>query len=411
MIDGPTTEREDAMRYSNLKDRVGGMGDAAWEIHKRATTRAAAGEDIIVLSVGEDRGARTHDSLVQVAKDALDSGRHHYAPLTGSPALKAAVAARHAATTGQTVDPDACCVMAGAQNCLFASLMCVAGAGDEVIVPEPYYATYPGVVRAGGAEMVGVACDPEEDFVVDPDRVAAAITGKTRAILLNTPNNPTGAVLPRDRVEAIAELCKRHDLWLISDEVYADFVYDGTMTNPGALPGMAERTATIGSLSKSHRMSGWRVGWVVSNPEMAGILNDLACCMLYGIADFVQVAALAALADPDPAMEADRRAMLADYKARRDYVCDRLANTPGIIVRRPAAGMFAMVDVRPSGLSDFDFAARLLDEEKVGAMTGGAFGPSAEGHLRLGLVADMDTLKEACSRIERFARKVVGERG
>lgn len=398
------------MRYSSLKDRVGGMGDAAWEIHKRATTRAAAGEDIIVLSVGEDRGARTHESLVKVAKDALDAGRHHYAPLTGSPELKAAVAAHHATLTGQTVAPESCCVMSGAQNCLFSTLLCVADTGDEIIVPEPYYATYPGVARAGGAEMVTVACDPEDGFVVDPDRIAAAITPRSRAILLNAPNNPTGAVYPRDVVEAVAELCMRHDLWLISDEVYADFVYDGAMTSPGALPGMAERTATIGSLSKSHRMSGWRIGWVVSNPDMAAILNDLACCMLYGIADFVQVAALAALADPDPEMEADRHAMLRDYAARRDYVCDRLANTPGIIVRRPAAGMFAMVDVRPSGLGDFDFAARLLDEEKVGAMTGGAFGPSAEGHLRLGLVADMETLKEACERIERFARKVVAER-
>lgn len=398
------------MRYSSLKDRVGGMGDAAWEIHRRASERAAAGEDIIILSVGEDRGARTHESLVKVAKDALDAGRHHYAPMTGSARLKAAVAAHHAALTGQTVVPDACCVMSGAQNCLFSTMLAVADAGDEVIVPDPYYATYPGVTRASGAQMVSVSCDPENDFIVDPDHIAAAITPRSRAILLNMPNNPTGAVPPRDVVEAIADLCKRHDLWLISDEVYADFVYDGEMTSPGSLPGMAERTATIGSLSKSHRMSGWRIGWVVSNPDLAGILNDLACCMLYGIADFVQVAALAALEDPDPAMEADRHDMVRNYEARRDFVCERLANTPGIIVRRPAAGMFAMVDVRPSGLGEFDFAARLLEEENVGAMTGAAFGPSAEGHLRLGLVADMDTLAEACARIERFARKVVAER-
>jgi len=285
-------------------------------------------------------------------------------------------------------------------------MLCLAGAGDEVIVPEPYYATYPGVCRAGGATMVTVPCDPEAGFVVDPDRIAAAITPKSRVLLINSPNNPTGAIYPKPVMEAIAELCIKHDLWLISDEVYADFVYDAPHLAPATLPGMAERTVTIGSMSKSHRMSGWRVGWIVSNPTLSAMVSDLACCMLYGIAPFVQDAALAALTDTSGEITADRKAMITDYQARRDLVCEHLSNVPGLIIRPPAAGMFVMVDVRPTGLDDFTFAARLLEEEGVGVMTGGAFGPSAQGHIRLGLVASQATLTDACTRIRRFARSL-----
>ncbi|WP_421882918.1 pyridoxal phosphate-dependent aminotransferase [Pacificispira sp.] len=396
------------MRFSGIADRVGGMGEKAWEIHRRAVTRHAAGQPIIVLSVGEDRTATTHPALVQVAKDALDQGLHHYSALTGSPAVKEGIARRHKALTGQTVAPEACCLFSGAQNALFATLMCLTDTGDEVIVPEPYYATYPGVTQASGAKMVAVKTDPESDFVLDPARLEAAVTDKTRVILLNSPNNPTGAVYPRSVMEAVADLCKRHDLWLISDEVYVDFLYDGEHVAPCTLPGMAERTVTIGSLSKSHRMSGWRIGWTVSTPEFSELLSDFACCMLYGSAPFIQEAAAAALAEtPLPGVEEDRLAMLADYHRKRDIVMGALGNTPGLVLRRPSAGMFAMVDVRPTGLGDFDFAARLLDEEEVGVMTGGAFGPSAKGHIRLGLVAEAEMLREACTRIDRFARKIV----
>lgn len=395
------------MRLSKIKDRVGGMGEGAWEIHRRAYIRAEAGEPIIILSVGEDRAAVTHPEIVAVAKKALDDGKHHYTELTGPADLKAGIARRHLALTGQQVDPKVCSAFAGAQNALYASLMCLLDPGDEILVPDPYYATYPGVCRAGGATMTLIKTDPEDGFVVNPERIEAAVTDRTRAILINSPNNPTGAVYPRAVMQAIADICIRHDLWLISDEVYVDFIYDGEHVAPASLPGMAERTVTIGSLSKSHRMSGWRVGWTVSNPELAQLLDDFACCMLYGAPGFVQRAAVAALADPPlPGVEEDRRAMLDAYHQKRDFVAQRLGDVPGLIVRPASAGMFTMVDVRPTGLGDFDFAAKLLDDEMVGVMTGAAFGPSAEGHIRLGLVADIDTLKEACDRIDRFARSL-----
>ncbi|MEQ8440808.1 MAG: pyridoxal phosphate-dependent aminotransferase [Alphaproteobacteria bacterium] len=396
------------MRFSSMVQRVGGMGADAWAIHSRTVERLRRGEPVIMLSVGEDQGARTPDAIVAAGKAALDQGFHHYSPLTGSPELREAVAARHRALTGQSLGPDDVAVLAGAQNALFTTFLCLTDPGDEVIVPDPFYATYPGVVQANGAKMVRVACDPERAFVVDPADIAAAVTPRTRAILLNSPNNPTGAVYPAEVMEAVARICIDHDLWLVSDEVYADFIYEGSHVAPCVLPGMAERTVTIGSLSKSHRMSGWRVGWIAANRELCDLVSDLACCMLYGLPGFIQKAALAALDPTSNEIESDRQAMLADYRARRDLVCGRLADTPGIIVRVPAAGMFAMVDVRPSGLDDFTFASRLLDEEDVGVMTGAAFGDSAVGHIRLGLVASQDTLADACERIDRFCRRLVG---
>ncbi|WP_227421750.1 pyridoxal phosphate-dependent aminotransferase [Pacificispira spongiicola] len=384
------------------------MSGEAWKIHDLAKARAAAGHDVIILSVGEDRTAVTHPALVDVAKHSLDAGKHHYAPTIGSEDLRAAIAKRHFRTTGQTVTPDSCCLFSGAQNALFSVSLALLNPGDEIIVPEPFYATYPGVARAGGANMVTVRTDPEADFVLDPDRLSAAVTDRTRVILINSPNNPTGACYPRDVMEAVADICKKHDLWLISDEVYSDFVYDADHVAPGALPGMAERTVTIGSLSKSYRMSGWRIGWAVSNPELNGILDDLICCMLYGGPSFVQDAALSALAEPPlPGVEEDKRDMLEAYHRKRDMVMGMLGDTPGLILRRPSAGMFVMVDIRPTGLSDFEFAFKLLEEEDVSVMTGSAFGPSAVGHLRLGLVAHEDMLAEACRRIDRLARKLM----
>lgn len=393
------------MRFSAMAERVGGMGNDAWEVHSRAQARKAAGDAIIMLSVGEETEATTPPEIVTAAQASLAAGRHHYAPLIGSTALREAVAHHHRSMTGQSVGPENIAVMSGAQNALFSVMLCLAGNGDQILVPEPFYATYPGVCKAGGASIVTIPCDPEAGFVVDPERIDAAVTADTRVLLINSPNNPTGAVYPAETIQAIAEICRTRDLWLVSDEVYTDFVYDGAHCAPAALPGMAERTVTLGSLSKSHRMSGWRVGWAVAPPPLVDLLSDLLCCMLYGIAPFTQDAALRAL-QPSNALNADRAAMIEEYKARRDLVCEILAETPGILARRPAAGMFVMVDIRETGLSDTEFALRLLEEEDLAVMTGSAFGASARGHLRFGLVANQDILREACIRMDRFCRQI-----
>ena len=241
---------------------------------------------------------------------------------------------------------------------------------------------------------------------MQPEAVAARITGKTRALVLNSPHNPTGASIPRATWEALAALCIEHDLWLICDEVYSELLYEGEHVSPASLPGMAERTATLNSLSKSHAMTGWRLGWVVAPTALAAHLENLALCMLYGSPEFIQDAAVVALEQPLPQL----RDMAQAYRQRRDLVCDCLADCPGARPLKPDGGMFVMVDIRATGLSAQAFSERLLDEQGVSVLAGEAFGPSAAGHIRLGLVLQADDLREACRRIALCARQCLAER-
>ncbi|ATP49772.1 arginine--pyruvate aminotransferase AruH [Pseudomonas putida] len=390
------------MRYAKLTQRIAGDGAAAWDIHYRALAMQAEGKDVLLLSVG-DPDFDTPAPIVEAAIDSLRAGHTHYADVRGKLALRQAIADRHRQRSGQPVSADQVTVLAGAQCALFCVAQCVLDPGDEVIVAEPMYVTYEAVFGACGATVVPVPVKPENGFRVCPQDVAARITPRTRALALNSPHNPSGASLPRSTWEALAELCIAHDLWLISDEVYSELLYEGEHVSPGSLPGMAERTATLNSLSKSHAMTGWRVGWVVGSPELATHLENLALCMLYGSPDFIQDAAVVALNQPLPALEAMRDA----YRQRRDLVCEQLAGCPGVKALKPDGGMFVMVDIRETGLSAQAFADRLLDREGVSVLAGEAFGPSAAGHIRLGLVVGAEALAEACQRIVRCAGELM----
>ncbi|MGX1022425.1 arginine:pyruvate transaminase [Pseudomonas sp. Y3 TE3536] len=390
------------MRYAKLTQRIAGDGAAAWDIHYRALAMQAEGKDVLLLSVG-DPDFDTPAPIVEAAIDSLRAGHTHYADVRGKLALRQAIADRHRQRSGQPVSADQVTVLAGAQCALFCVAQCVLDPSDEVIVAEPMYVTYEAVFGACGATVVPVPVKPENGFRVCPQDVAARITPRTRALALNSPHNPSGASLPRSTWEALAELCVAHDLWLISDEVYSELLYEGEHVSPGSLPGMAERTATLNSLSKSHAMTGWRVGWVVGSPELATHLENLALCMLYGSPDFIQDAAVVALNQPLPALEAMRDA----YRQRRDLVCEQLAGCPGVKALKPDGGMFVMVDIRETGLSAQAFADRLLDREGVSVLAGEAFGPSAAGHIRLGLVVGAEALAEACQRIARCAGELM----
>ena len=390
------------MRFSDLTQRVAGDGAAAWEIHYRALALQEQGRDILLLSVG-DPDFDTPVPIVQAAIDSLLAGNTHYAEVRGKRALRESIARRHRQRSGQPVDADQVVVLAGAQCALFSVAQCVLNPGDEVIVAEPMYVTYEAVFGACGAVVIPVPVRSENGFRVLPEDVAARITPRTRALALNSPHNPSGASLPRNTWQALAELCIAHDLWLISDEVYSELLFEGEHVSPASLPGMAERTATLNSLSKSHAMTGWRVGWVVAPPSLAGHLENLALCMLYGSPDFIQDAAVVALETQLPELEAMRQA----YRQRRDLVCECLADCPGVRALKPDGGMFVMVDIRETGLSAQAFADRLLDRHGVSVLAGEAFGPSAAGHIRLGLVVGTEPLRDACQRIVRCANELM----
>jgi arginine:pyruvate transaminase len=385
------------MRFSEITRRIAGEGSDAWLVHDRAVVRQSRGEDIILLSIGDpdfDTPAPIRDAAVA----ALGRGRTHYSPIGGEPALREAIAAVTAPTVGRSIDPEQVVVFPGAQAALFALAQCLFDPGDEVITPEPTYVTYEALFRAPGASMRQIPLRPERAFQLDPDDVARAVTPRTRGLALNFPHNPTGATLEKAEALAIERICERNDLVLISDEVYGSLTFDRPYESPAALPSLADRTVIVSSLSKSHAMTGWRCGWAVAPLELARHLGEIARCMYFGVAQFVQDAAAEALAHRGAELSVIRQA----YAERARVLGPRLAAIPGIACRVPTAGMYLFADVRATGLDGKEFAIRLLDATGVSVTPGEGFGPSGAGHVRITLGTGLDRLREAADRIERF---------
>lgn len=387
------------MKFSALTQRLDTDASYAWAIHDAGRRRLRAGEDIILLSVG-DPDFDTPPAIVEHAAERMRAGRTRYGPAGGDAGLRQAIAANHRRLTGQEVGPESVVVFPGGQNALYATMRCIAGDGDEVIVPEPRYVTYEGVVDASGATRVDVPLNPDAAFHINPNDVARVVSPRTTAILINSPHNPTGMMLTRDELEQIAQIAKDNDLWVISDEVYADITFSAEHIAIANLDGMAKRTITIGSMSKSHAMQGWRLGWAIAPPPLAHHLVNLIMCMIFGTPPFTQDAAQFALTNTLD----DSAQMMAEYRRRRDLVCERINECVGLRCAWPEGGMFLLVDVRETGMSDTEFAHALLDAEGVCVLPAASFGRSAQGHVRVSLTAPIEALEEACVRMERFTR-------
>uniref|UniRef100_E1TJA1 Aminotransferase n=1 Tax=Burkholderia sp. (strain CCGE1003) TaxID=640512 RepID=E1TJA1_BURSG len=385
------------MKYSSRVEGLQGRRTSAWEIHRVAQQAAANGEDVIVLSVGDPDFA-TPAPIVERAIEALRGGDTHYSAVSGRDPLRAAIAAEQSRMSGCSVTAANVILTAGAQNGVFAASLCLLEAGDEVIVPEPMYLTYEACVRAAGATLVPVPVDPARAFHLNCDALENAVTSRTKAIFFATPCNPTGVVMPRADLERIARLACKHDLWVLSDEVYADLTFEREHVSIMALPGMAGRTVTLGSLSKSHAMAGWRVGWAIGPTQLIEHMGRLALAMLYGLPGFIQQAALTALQDK-ARIVAEMREI---YRRRRDVVFEHLSRIPRLRCLLPEAGMFMMVDVSGTGLDTVDFTWRLFRAQGVSVLDASAFGETANGFVRLGFVVDEARLAEACKRIAAF---------
>ena len=381
------------MKFAALVDRISGEGADAWVTHYDAKAARERGEDVIVLSVG-DPDLEAPGPVVERAVECLRSGDTHYTPASGRHALREAIAEAHAARTGQPTEPENVVYFAGAQNALFAASMCLAGAGDEVITFDPMYPTYPATIEVSGARLVRAPSGP--GFRPDLAALESLLTARTRAIFWATPNNPSGVVLSESELAVIAELARRHELWLVSDEVYAGLAPGGRV--PSLAARLPERVVTVSSLSKSHSMPGWRAGWLVGPRELASHAESLAMCMLFGLPGFIQEAAITALSI---APEAERR--IRDFcNARRERFLAGLAAVPGIRATAPQAGMFMMVDVSATGLSGYDFMRALYERERVSVLDGGAFGRATARFIRVCFATDEATIDAACARIRRF---------
>ncbi|MDP9518252.1 pyridoxal phosphate-dependent aminotransferase [Pseudomonas protegens] len=393
------------MRYSPFVQRISGESVSAWDIHYAAIEARGRGEDVIVLSVGDPDFA-TDARISAAASAALEQGDTHYTHVLGRPALREAIAAKQRRLLGIDVSADNVALVAGAQNGLFATCLCLFGSGDEVLVPEPMYLTYEACVHASGAQIACVQQPAANGFRLTAAALEAALTDKTRGIALATPCNPTGNVYSREELEAVAEVARKHDLWVISDEVYGQLTYDREHLSIASLPGMAERTVILNSLSKTHAMTGWRVGWVIAPPALVGHLDNLLLCMLYGLPGFIQEAALKALELDEEVIGSAREV----YRRRRDLVVAGLKPVQLLDCREPEAGMFMLVDVRRTGLSSMDFAWQLFRATGVSVLDAQAFGASAEGFVRISFTVADDVLKDACQRIAGFVETLGAQR-
>lgn len=393
------------MRYAPITDRLQGLGGAKWQVHGLARQMKAAGVPVIELTIGEP-DVPCPPELIATAARAMEDGRTGYSNGHGETATLRAIAARYTARRGRVFGAENVITLPGTQTVLFAVLMALLSPGDEVLVGDPMYATYEGLIAATGARMVPVPLRPEAGFRMQAADVAARITPATRVLFLNSPHNPTGAVLRHDEIAALGTLARQHDLWIVSDEVYEDLVFDGVpFASPLDFPDLAERTIAAASISKSHAAPGFRSGWAVGPAEFIHRLLPLSETMLFGSQPFIADMTAVAVAEGSPVA----RGMAERFARRARLIHDLLHGTNGLAVHMPEAGMFALLDIRASGFSGQDFAMALLQRMQVATMPGESFGEGLAGWLRLSLTQPDERIAEAAARIARFAAKPQGE--
>ncbi|WP_400088635.1 pyridoxal phosphate-dependent aminotransferase [Yoonia sp. R78084] len=385
------------MKLSHRITNITGGGSDGWDVFYKARRMIAEGISVTELTIGE-HDIRTSPAILEAMNRSATGGHTGYAMVPGTLALRKSVAARIAARTGVPTTAENILITPGGQAALFAAHMAVCDPGDIAVYIDPYYATYPGTIRGAGAVPKAIVTTPDTAF----QPTAAALQEATKgaaSLLVNTPNNPTGVVYGQETLAAIAGASIANDLWLISDEVYDTQVWEGHHVSPRSLPGMEERTLVVGSMSKSHAMTGSRVGWICGPTETISQIINLATHTTYGVAGFIQDAADFALNQGDAVEEE----VAAPFRRRRALTMQALEGQ-NVVRAVPAQGaMYVMLDLRATGMSGEDFANALLDAEHIAVMPGESFGAAAAGHVRVAMTIADDQYVDALNRLIRFA--------
>src|SRR5688500_4618581 len=354
-------------------------------------------DDVIVLVVGEP-SFNTPPHIIDAAAEAAHSGTTKYTPNAGLPGIRAAVAERYTRKFGRPVTSAEVLVTAGAVNALAAIVAGIAEEGDEILIPDPGWPNYVSMIGLARTGPVRYPLRPENGYLPQIAEIEERITPRTKALIVNNPSNPTGAVFPEETVCALVELAKKHDLWLISDEVYEDLIFAGEHVPAARFD--AERVITVSGVSKSYAMTGWRIGWAITNPELVALCGKIQEALVSCPPAISQAAAAAAVRGPQDAVEEMRAA----YQRRRDLVREILEPV-GLLPTIPEGAFYAMVDLRGAGVPSRDLSRMLLGEERVAAAPGSTFGDVAEGMVRISLATADDDLAEGCRRIVRFAER------
>ena len=387
------------MRLSKIGERLAGLGSDKWAVHVEGRQREAQGHDMIFLSIGEPDAAPPKAILDEAYKQML-ARRLRYSPGNGEPSVVNALARHYTKQTGRKITPAQFLFLPGTQTALYMAFVSILNQGDEVLLLDPYYATYEGVICGPGGKPVPVPLDPDNGFHPNLDAIEAAITPRTKALLLNSPSNPTGAVFTAAEIKAIGALCKKHDLWIVSDEVYATLIYGNNIfTSPFFDEDLEERTIVTSSISKSHALPGFRCGWIAASEKFVASTLSITETMLFGSQAFLQDATALALDTHFPEVDAMRQS----YEKRARLLVSGLKSCQSISARMPEGGMFVMVDLRKTGWSGEDFARKLMAEQNVVTMPGESFGACGAGHIRVALTVSETEIAEAARRIALLA--------
>ncbi|MEP3054114.1 pyridoxal phosphate-dependent aminotransferase [Ascidiaceihabitans sp.] len=388
------------MELSQRISTILGTGSDGWDVFYRARQMIKDGTPVTELTIGE-HDIRTAAPILRDMHASALGGHTGYAMVPGTTALRETIAARVQERTGVPTTAANVMVTPGGQSALFTAHTCLCDPGDVALYLDPFYATYPGTIRGASAIPRAIQTRAEDAFQPRAADIAAQAKG-AKTLLINSPNNPTGTVYSRSTLDGIARVCLDHDLWLISDEVYDTQIWEGTHISPRALPGMAERTLVVGSMSKSHAMTGSRCGWIVAPEHVIEATINLSTHTTYGVPGFIQDAAVFAM-DQGPAFEEE---IAAPFRRRRALAKQVLAeqNTVGLV---PAQGaMYLMLDVRATGLSGEGFANALLDAHHIAVMPGESFGAAAAGHVRVAMTIEDTQFSDALRTLCAFAQSL-----
>ena len=385
------------MKTSKLINEISGPSSKAWAVGDRAFDLIAQGKDITHLGIG-DPDFDTPKPIIDALETALRDGKTHYSPLAGEEALRQQIAEHANSLYGLGVSEGNIAVLPGAQAALFSALLSTSGFGDEVIILEPTYATYPAVIRATGARIVTVILDAADQYQLNIEKIKAVMTDRTRAILINSPCNPSGVIFKQETLNELASLCYARDIWLISDEVYWSLTYEQDHVSAYSQVETRSNVIVVNSLSKSHAMSGWRIGWIIAPEIIIDALTSLSQAQYFGVNQFVQYAAITALKD-----QASPKKFHEIFRLRRDAFLSKLRQSKNLRFIYPEGGMFVLIDVSLTGMNGELFAERLLDKEGIAGVPGFGFGPSMKHTIRVGFLAEKSKLEDAAARIMHFA--------
>ncbi|MBD3403440.1 aminotransferase class I/II-fold pyridoxal phosphate-dependent enzyme [candidate division GN15 bacterium] len=382
------------MQYAERIRRLESEG--AFAVLAKAKQMEREGKSIVHLQIGEP-DFDTPRNITEAAYKALLEGHTHYAPSGGIPEVREVVAEEFRKTRKVDVSADNVIIFPGCKPVIFAAIMALVEDGDEVIVPNPGYPTYRSVTRFLGAKPVPVPLREEHDFRFSLDEFRSLITSKTRVIILNSPENPTGGVLTEEDLEGIYRVAVENDLWIITDEIYSRLVYDGEFKSILSVPGALERTVAVDGMSKTYAMTGWRLGYGVMPKEMADYLFTFAINNFSSTATFAQYAIVEALTGPQDEVNK----MVEQFRKRRDVIVDGLNAIDGITCLKPQGAFYVFPNITGTGLKSKEFADLMLEQAGVACLSGTSFGQYGEDYVRFSYANSIENIEEALRRIKK----------